>query len=200
MLLIRHLPTVSDDDPKTRTLLSGPELDDERLSPRAEPVGAWMRGVLGGRRVERIRHDSSVRCVLTATHVSHATGCHDIFEDPALRPRRWGALAGHPWAELEDIFKGMSLNDRRSYRPSGGQSWMDLEGVVMPAVHKYLGSTSGTVAIVSHLSVLRVIVGGAVGYREALETQVDPGGFADLAFEGGRWVVEKITNPPAGLA
>jgi broad specificity phosphatase PhoE len=202
IVLFRHLPTVSDDDPRRGTLLSGPELDGEPLSPRAEAISRWMRGRLGGRAFTTIRRDESVRCVLSAIHLADATACDDIrAAEKALRPRRWGALAGHRWSDVEPILAAKTPTARRKYRPDGGESWMDVEARLRPPLFNFIGHGQGNIAIVSHQSVLRVALGILVGFKEAIGTAVSPGGFVELEHadtEAG-WSIARVENPPTAL-
>jgi broad specificity phosphatase PhoE len=199
IFFFRHLPTVSDDDPASGTLLSGPELDAEPLSSRAEEVGNWIRGQISGRCISVIRRDDSVRCVLTAARIAHAVSCYDIRSaEMALHPRRWGALTGKRWADVEPILSSMNMSQRRKYRPDGGESWMDVEGRLRRPLLSCISSGEGNIAFVSHHSIVRVGAGILVGPKAATEVSVRPGGFVELvrAEHRGDWKIHRIENPP----
>lgn len=198
ILLFRHLPTVSDDDPELGTLLSGPSQDLEDLSPRAEAIGNWLRGgALGGRKIDVIHHDSSVRCVRSAKIVADIVVCLSVFqEDFALRPRRWGNLTGHRWEEVAQVLAGKSIGDRRRYRPPNGESWMDVERRLRAPLVRLVDGGSRSVAIFSHNSIVRIAVGLLVGFEAAVELDLNPGGFVEIARDGLGWKIEKITQIP----
>jgi broad specificity phosphatase PhoE len=201
ILLFRHLPTVSDDDPELGTLLSGPGQDPEELSPRADAIGNWLRGgALGGRKIDVIHHDSSVRCVRSAEIVAGVVGCMNVFqEDFALRPRRWGDLTGHRWEEVAQVLAQKSIRDRRRYCPPNGESWMDVERRLRGPLMKFVGSGAKSVAVFSHKSIIRIAVGLLIGLDAAVGLDLNPGGFVEIVRDELGWKIEKITQIPDSI-
>src|SRR3989344_768939 len=40
-----------------------------------------------------------------------------------MQERNWGELSGKPWSEIKTILDQMSLEKRRKFVPTGGESW-----------------------------------------------------------------------------
>ena len=198
IFLFRHLPTVSDDDSSLGTLLSGPDQDAEKLSPRADAIGNWLRGgTLGGRKIDVIHHDSSVRCVRSSEIVAGVVGCLNVLqEDRALRPRRWGDLTGHRWEEVAQVLAQKSIRDRRRYCPPNGESWMDVERRLRAPLMKFVNSGAKSIGVVSHKSIIRIAVGLLVSFEAAVELDLNPGGFVEIVRDGLGWKIENITQIP----
>lgn len=199
VFLFRHLPTVSDDDPLRGTLLSGPELVHEDLSPHVGPVRSWLQSAISGRPFSVLRRDDSLRCVETARAIAAAVGCHDVRLSEALRPRHWGAWAGRPWSDVAEYLGGLKKTDRRKFRPPGGESWHQLDSRVRPVLWHSIDVGEGNIGFVSHMSTIRAMLACMIGPEDSLKVSLDPGGFIEIEpVEEGGWAIvgDGIRNPP----
>jgi broad specificity phosphatase PhoE len=75
----------------------------------------------------------------------------------ALRERNWGQWSGEPWQQIHDRLKQMSLEERFTYVPPGGESWQQMEQRLLGCVDSWR-ELSESVAVVAHGGLLRALI------------------------------------------
>ena len=75
----------------------------------------------------------------------------------ALRERNWGQWSGEPWQQIHERLKPMSLEERFTFVPPGGESWQQMEQRLMGCVEAWRG-LSESVAVVAHGGLLRSLI------------------------------------------
>ncbi|MGG6242537.1 histidine phosphatase family protein [Nodosilinea sp. AN01ver1] len=74
----------------------------------------------------------------------------------ALRERNWGQWSGEAWSQIHERLKPMSLEERFTFVPPGGESWQQMEQRLMSCVEAWRG-LSESVAVVAHGGLLRAL-------------------------------------------
>lgn len=101
----------------------------------------------------------------------------DRRDEPALRELARGAWAGRRFADLqpdEAAAWGAWTRDPARQRPPGGESLSDLDERVVPCIDALAGEfAGGTVAIVAHSWVLRVLVARTLGLELGAAVRLD---------------------------
>lgn len=100
------------------------------------------------------------RCLQTASIIAAA---HGLQPRPvkALREIDLGCWDGLPFAQVKEQYPEefeQRGRDIVSYRPPGGESFMDCALRVVPAFYEILHSTSGNLVLVAHAGVNRIIL------------------------------------------
>lgn len=200
ILIVRSLAKESDSKPGG-PFVASPNTQDEPLSERSEKVvGPWLIGRLAGRRFRSVRSGPEVRCRLTGVKVAHAVGgTHNATE--TYRGRRWGEFAGRPCADVRAALESLGSGRRRSERPKGGESWMDVETRIRQSLFGAC-DIGENFALVADASICRVAAGILTGSPAfAGGFFLENGGFAEFCFDGEHWnLVGEVVNPPADLS
>jgi alpha-ribazole phosphatase len=140
-------------------------------------------------RIERIVCSDLLRCRHTAEIIS-APHALPVETSVGLREIALGAWDGRSFEEImeEDpaSFRQRGL-DLAGFRPPGGESFSDLQARVVPVFEDILARTAGTVIVVGHAGVNRVVLCHWLGIplsRMFLLGQ-DPGAFSILEPRAG---------------
>lgn len=153
LILVRHGRTPenergvmhSDTDP---TPLSGEGQEQiQKLSLRLNKIG-----------IDKLFSSSEVRARESAQIIADVCGVdHEVIDD--LRERRWGVFTGKPWGEVEKVIGDMSIQERYTYIPEGGESWQQAERRLKGIIDELLDAFSGhTIVCVTHGGVIRTLM------------------------------------------
>ncbi len=139
---------------------------DVPLSPRGEIQSREAARALTGAGICRIVTSDLARCRLLADALGEAAGV-PIETDPRLREVDFGAWSGLTWKEIDALEPGAfaaRLRAFEDYRPPGGENIRDLADRTWQTVEGLMNETwGGTVAIVAHAGVNRVILARLMG-------------------------------------
>jgi probable phosphoglycerate mutase len=133
---------------------------DLPLNERGRSQARFWRQSLSGIRIEHIYTSDLTRCLQTARIIAtdHSV---DINPSAALREIRLGQWDGLSFAQVRRQWPEMFRQRGRSivrFRPPGGENYADLQRRVIPALDDMLGHSDGTILIVAHAGVNRVIL------------------------------------------
>lgn len=71
-----------------------------------------------------------------------------------FKERNWGKWEGKPWEEIKKILDPMTLNERYTFVPPGGESWEQMEKRIQGGLQKIIKTNQDSV-IVTHAGTLR---------------------------------------------
>ncbi len=133
---------------------------DPPLSARGREQATILAGRLADRAVSRLVSSDLSRAVQTAEILAEALGVR-LELDPRLRERDLGCWAGLTEAEIRaahpEELDRLRARDP-AVRPGGGESHDAFRMRVAPAlVAAARGSAAGTIAVVTHLGVIRLL-------------------------------------------
>lgn len=76
-----------------------------------------------------------------------------------MQERNWGEFSGKSWPEVQKVLGPMSLEERYTYTPPGGESWEQFEKRLIAAVNLIMEKHPGqTIALVSHGGAIRALM------------------------------------------
>lgn len=151
LLLIRHGQTALNVQGRVHNQQDGTGLDE---------MGRWQASrlveVCRGYGVRSILASPEARALETAQIIA------DVLVVPlqcseALRERNWGQWSGEPWSQIHERLKPMSLEERFTFVPPGGESWQQMELRLLSCVDSWRG-LSDSVAVVAHGGLLRALI------------------------------------------
>jgi broad specificity phosphatase PhoE len=74
-----------------------------------------------------------------------------------LRERNWGQWSGQPWQQIHERLKPMSLEERFTFVPPGGESWQQMEQRLLAHLQTWR-QLSESAAVVAHGGLLRALI------------------------------------------
>jgi broad specificity phosphatase PhoE len=98
------------------------------------------------------------------------------FESVAgLQERNWGEFSDQPWAEVQKVLSPMSLEERYTYIPPGGESWQQFEERLIHALSQILEKHKDkSVAVVCHGGSIRALMPFLLGVPKEESFKYDP--------------------------
>ncbi len=76
-----------------------------------------------------------------------------------MEERNWGELSGKTWAEIQAILEPMTLEERYTYIPPGGESWEQFERRLISTVSELMEKNKGdSIVVVSHGGAIRALM------------------------------------------
>ena len=133
---------------------------DLSLNERGRRQARFWCNWLSGIRIERIFTSDLTRCMQTARIIA-ADHPVEIVPSATLREIRLGQWDGLSFAQVRrrwpDAFRQRGRSIVR-FRPPGGENFADLQRRVIPAFDDMLGHSDGTILIVAHAGVNRIIL------------------------------------------
>jgi len=120
---------------------------------------------LADRSIDRIVSSSLTRCRQSGLILQDRLGV-EMEINPELSEINLGDWEGLTATEVKERYAGQYTergNDLAHFRPKNGESFNDLLGRVLPAFETLRSSTDGTLAVVAHAGVNRVILCHVLG-------------------------------------
>ena len=108
----------------------------------------------GEENIETIFSSPEQRAVETAQIIAEGLGLEYRILD-GLTERNWGQWEGKPWSEIEKALSPMSLEERYTFTPPGGESWEQMETRLQENLTKIIKCEAENVAIITHEGALR---------------------------------------------
>ena len=96
-----------------------------------------------------------VRAVESAAIVSKQLGLPQPIVMKELIERNWGEWQGKPWHDVEDELETMTIEERYTFIPPGGESWKQMEKRLVRALETIMDNDAEDVAIVTHAGAIR---------------------------------------------
>ena len=151
LLLIRHGQTALNVQGRVHSQQDSTGLDE---------IGRWQASrlveVCRGYGVRSILASPEARALETAQIIADALVV-PLQCSEALRERNWGQWSGEPWQQIHERLKPMSLEERFTFVPPGGESWQQMEQRLMGCVEVWR-RLSESVAVVAHGGLLRALI------------------------------------------
>lgn len=151
LLLIRHGQTALNVQGRVHNQQDSAGLDE---------IGRWQASrlveVCRGYGVRSILASPEARALETAQIIADGLGM-PLQCSEALRERNWGQWSGLPWSQIHERLKPMSLEERFTFVPPGGESWQQMEQRLLGCVEAWRG-LSDSVAVVAHGGLLRALI------------------------------------------
>ncbi|RJX35754.1 MAG: histidine phosphatase family protein [Desulfarculus sp.] len=171
---------------------------DKPLTDRGRAQAAWWRERLAGRDFQGVYSSDLIRCRQTAAAVARG-GPYQLV--PELREISLGAWEGLTVAQVQERFPGEYERrgaDIAHHRPSGGESFAELAGRVLPAFERLSAGLERDILVVAHAGVSRVILCHALGLDLAhlFRLELDYGGLCLLERRGQAWLVHGVNLRP----
>lgn len=98
------------------------------------------------------------------------------FEEiEGMEERNWGVFTGKPWEEVKKVLDPMTLDERFTYVPQGGESWKTFETRLIGAIKKITIENQGkTVIVVTHGGAIRALMPFLLGVPKEESFKYDP--------------------------
>ena len=140
---------------------------DVKLSARGRLQAEGVARDLAGVPIQAVQASDLTRAAEGARLIAERHGL-TVSTDPAFREMSLGLLEGVPFAEArrrQPELANKKYSDMYAYRfPGGGENLADVQARAWPALERLLSAyPGGTVALVAHNSVNRIILGRALG-------------------------------------
>jgi alpha-ribazole phosphatase len=133
---------------------------DPDLNARGEEQVRELERMLKNVQMAQVYSSDLLRARRTAETVARVTGAQ-LQLAPELREISFGDWEGLHWSEIESRFPdeaALWLNEYPHHPAPGGESLRDFEGRVLKVAANILAAESGTVCIVSHGGVMRLLL------------------------------------------
>lgn len=76
-----------------------------------------------------------------------------------MQERNWGELSGKSWSEVQEILEPLSLEERYTYMPPGGESWKQFEARLIEAISLALEEhPKQNISVVTHAGAIRALI------------------------------------------
>jgi probable phosphoglycerate mutase len=187
ILAIRHGETAWNRD----TRIQGHT--DIELNDHGRWQAAQLAEALRDEPIAAVYASDLLRAHETAQAVARTRG-HAVTTHPGLRERCFGRFEGHTWTELEQRFPEESLAWRKrvpDFAPPGGESLLQLEARVVPAVEELAARHPGEqILVVAHGGVLDIL------YRAATRLDLQ----APRSWELTNTAINRLLWSPEGLS
>ena len=166
---------------------------DIELNDHGRWQAAQLAEALHDEPIAAVYASDLLRAFETAEAVAR-TRSQSVTRHPGLRERCFGDFEGHTWTELEQKFPEASLAWRKrvpDFAPPGGESLLQLEARVVPAVEEIAARHPGEqILIVAHGGVLDIL------YRAATRLSLQ----APRSWELTNTAVNRLLWSPEGLS
>ena len=114
-----------------------------------------------------------------------------------LQERNWGIFTGKPWDEVSKVLNPMSLEERYSYVPDGGESWKTFESRLIKVLNTITSTNPNkTILVVTHGGAIRALMPFLLGVPKEESFKYDPSN-ASLTifdFDGDRFTQVMIDD------
>jgi broad specificity phosphatase PhoE len=151
LLLIRHGQT---------TLNTKGRVHSQQDSTGLDETGRWQAlrlvGVCRRYGVRSVLTSPEQRALETAQIVAEALVV-PLRRSEWLRERNWGQWSGQPWQQIHERLKPMSLEERFTFVPPGGESWQQMEQRLLAHLQTWR-QLSESAAVVAHGGLLRALI------------------------------------------
>jgi broad specificity phosphatase PhoE len=74
-----------------------------------------------------------------------------------LQEREFGKWSSWDWPRISVELSKLSMEDRYTFKPTGGESWQDMEVRVRAALHDIADRKYDSAAVMTHAGTMRVI-------------------------------------------
>lgn len=148
---------------------------DLPLTDRGKEQIARLAPILASRAVGRIVCSPLSRCLDSARIIGLLLGCRPEVE-PALKEISLGGWEGLRISDVRARYPGSyeaRALDLAGFRPSGGESFLDLQHRAWPVFAALASETGANTAVVAHAGVNRVILCSVLGLPLANLFRID---------------------------
>ncbi len=139
---------------------------DIALNATGETQAAQLAQALRSEQIDAVYASDLQRALATGSAVAEATSAQ-LFPEPGLRERNFGALEGRSFAQIEVEFPEQALRWRKrdpQFAPQGGESLLQLEIRVAALVARLASQhVGGHIVLATHGGVLDMLYRLATG-------------------------------------
>ena len=133
--------------------------------------------------VDKLFSSKEERAVESAKIISEILGiaCEELDN---LEERKWGELEGKSWGEISEVLVKMTLEERYTFVPGGGESWKDCLERLLNAINRVVERNMGSnLAIITHGSVIRMLIPSLLNEPKETSFNYDPPNASISVFE-----------------
>lgn len=170
--------------------------DVEKLTARGIEQVKLVAQELKSMGLQALYCSNEARAIESAQLISSETGIDAKILD-GIEERNWGEFSGKPYSEIKPMLDGMTLEERYTFVPPGGESWKEAEERLISAVQKVTEENIGKViAIVTHGGSIRILMPHMLGAPLEETYKHDPRNASLSVFdiEGGTITVVEIDD------
>ena len=120
-----------------------------------------------------------------------------VKEIEGMQERDWGEFSGKSWDEVGAILDKMSLEERYTYSPLGGESWQAFEGRLVFSIEKLLSKAGDkSVVVVTHMGAIRALMPFLLDAPKEESFKYEPANASISVFESedGKFKARKIND------
>jgi len=164
---------------------------NEKGVVQAKLLGEYLKDT----RLEAVYTSPLQRAVRTAERIAkHYT--LDVIREPALIDMDYGEWQGMPLAEVRKIYKNLYIKWETSpenVKFPGGESLDDVRNRAVSAVNKIIKKHKGTIVLVSHRVVNKVLICSMLGLDNShfWKIRQETCGISSFSYEKGQFVLMK---------
>jgi len=114
-----------------------------------------------------------------------------------LEERQWGKLAGKAWGDISKILDKLTLEERYTYIPNGGESWKQFIERFSGVIEKIIKDNEGeTVVIVTHGGAIRDLIPYLLNEPKETSFKYDPpnSSITSFKYESGKFKRELLMS------
>ncbi len=188
LILIRHGETNKNINKKLHAFH-----DTETLNSKGIEQIKLTAGKLTSYSPEKIYSSKEPRALESAQILSN---CLTILleEIEGIEERNWGIFTGKPWEEVKKVLDPMTLDERYTYVPQGGESWKTFEARLINAITKIvIENLHKTAVIVTHGGAIRALMPFLLGLPKEESFKYDPDNASLTIFDYNANGFKKIT-------
>ena len=104
--------------------------------------------------VEKVYYSPELRTTQTAQIISTELN-NPLVSLTELQERNWGDWEGMSWSEIRTRLDPMSLDERYTFIPPGGESWKQMENRIKKVLDLITQGPERSVCVVTHAGFLR---------------------------------------------
>jgi broad specificity phosphatase PhoE len=138
--------------------------------------------------VDMIYSSPETRALETAEIVAQELGL-EVHALDQLHERDWGEWEGKSFVEIRPTLDGMSLEERYTFRPPGGETWQEMDQRLFDAIEHIVHGENKVSAVVTHTGAIRALIPLLLGEQKQTSFQYDPANasMTSFSFENGKF-------------
>jgi probable phosphoglycerate mutase len=138
--------------------------------------------------VDKLYSSPETRALETAEIIAQELGL-EVHALDQLHERDWGTWEGKSFAEIRPMLDGMSLEERYTFRPPGGETWQEMDQRLFNAIEHIIHKENKVSAIVTHTGAIRALIPLLLGEPKEKSFEYDPANtsITSFSFEDGKF-------------
>ena len=191
LILIRHGETSKNANNKMHDSFDAEELNEigiAQINKTAKAIEKYQPDMIYSSKEHRAIQSATIISDILSLSREEIEGLHE---------RNWGQFSGHPWSEVQAVLDPLSLDERYTYLPPGGESWQTFETRLNAAIDSLLDShPDQTVVVVSHGGAIRVLMPHLLQLPKEESFKYNPANASITIFERsqGKFIQVMIDN------